>query len=54
MLETVDEKVCDFLQIVRRKGGVVNWVVAIATAKVLIAKSDFELLKTLDPENSTE
>ena len=54
MLETVDEKVCNFLQIVRRKGGVVNWVVAIATAKVLIAKSDLELLKTLDPENSTE
>ena len=54
MLEAVNEKVCNFLQIVRRKGGIVNWVVAIATAKVLIAKSDFELLKTLDPENSTE
>ena len=54
MLETVNEKVCNFLQIVRRKRGVANWVVTIATAKVLIAKSDFELLKTLDPKISTE
>ena len=47
MLETVDEKVSDFLQIVRRKGGVVNSVVAIATAKVLVTKSDLEHLKAL-------
>ena len=52
MLETVDEKVCNFLQIVRRKGGVVNSIVAIATAKALIAKSDLEHLKALDLENS--
>ena len=53
MLETVDEKVCNFLQIVRRKGGVVNSVVAIATAKVLVTKSDLEHLKALDLENSS-
>ena len=50
-LETVDEKVCNFLQIVIRKRGVVNSVVAIATAKALIAKSDTEHLKVLDLEN---
>ena len=48
MLEIVDEKVCNFLQIVRRKGGVVNSVVAIATAKDLVAKNDLEHLKVLD------
>ena len=52
MLETVDEKSCNFLQIVRRKGGVANLVVAIARAKNLIAKSDLEHLKALDLENS--
>ena len=44
MLETVDEEVCNFLKIVRRKGGVLNSVVTIATAKALIAKSDLEHL----------
>ena len=53
MLETVDEKLCNFLQIVRGKGGVVNSVVAIATAKALIAKSDLEHLKALDLEYSS-
>ena len=53
MLETVDEKVCNFLKIVREKGGVVNLVVGITTAKVLIAKSDLEHLKALDLENSS-
>ena len=53
ILETVDEKVCNFLQIVRTKRGVVNSVVAIATAKALIAKSDLEHLKALDLENSS-
>ena len=53
ILETVDEKLCNFLQIVRRKGGVVNSVVAIATAKALIAKSDLEYLKALDLEHSS-
>ena len=51
MLETVDEEVCNFLKIVRRKGGVLNSVVTIATAKALIAKSNLEHLKALDLEN---
>ena len=51
MLESVDEKICIFLQIIRRKGGAVNSVVAIATTKVLIAKSDLEHLKALDLSN---
>ena len=51
LLETVDEKVSNFLQIVRRKEGVLISVVAIATAKALIAKSDLEHLKALDREN---
>ena len=53
MLGTVDEKVRNFLQIVRRKGGVVNTVVAIATAKALIARSDLPHLKALDLESSS-
>ena len=52
MLESVDEKVCIFLQIIRRKGGAVNSVVAIATTKALIAKSELEHLKALDLSNS--
>ena len=48
MLETIDVKAQSFLQIIRRKGGVVNTVVAIATAKVLIAQSDQQHLKVLD------
>ena len=50
MLETVDEKVCNFLHIARRKEGVINSVVAIATAKALIAN---EHLKALVLENSS-
>ena len=50
---TVDEKVSNFLQIVRRKGGFVNTVVAIATAKALIARSDLPHLKALDIESSS-
>ena len=53
MLETVDGKVYSFLQKPIRKGGVVNLVVAIATAKALIGKSDLEHLKSLDLENSS-
>ena len=53
MLKTIDEKVWNFLQIVRRKGGVINSVVAIATAKALITKSDLEQVKALDLENSS-
>ena len=53
MLGAVDEKVRNFLQIVRRKGGVVNTVVAIATAKAPIEKSDQQHLKNLDLEISS-
>ena len=53
MLGALDEKVRNFLQIVRRKGGVVNTVVAIATAKALIEKSDQQHLKNLDLERSS-
>ena len=53
MLETVDEKVWNFLQIVRRRGDFVNSVVAIVTAKALIAKSDLEYREALDLENSS-
>ena len=53
MLETVDEKVCKFFQIVRGKGDVINSVVATATAKALIAKSGLEHLEALDLENSS-
>ena len=52
-LETVDEKVCKFFQIVRGKGDVINSVVAIATANALIAKSGLEHLEALDLENSS-
>ena len=37
----------------KEAGGVVNSVVAIATAKTVIAKSDLEHLKALDLENSS-
>ena len=40
-------------EIFRRKGGVINSVVAIATAKALITKSDLEQVKALDLENSS-
>ena len=53
MLGALDEKVRNFLQIIRRKGGVVNTVVAIATAKALIEKSDQKHLKNLDLERSS-
>jgi len=48
MLGSVDEKVKNFLMILRRKGGVVNSVVAIAAAQALIQKSPEEHLKCID------
>ena len=48
LLGSIDEKVGQFLQVMRRKGGVVNTVVDIATAKALIAKNDLEHLKVID------
>ena len=53
MLRTIDEKVRNFLQIIRREGGVVNTVVAIATAKALIARSDQQHFKVLDRDSSS-
>ena len=52
MLGTLDEKVKNFLHVLRRKGGVVNTVVAVATAKALIARSSDEHLKSLDLDSS--
>ena len=52
MLRTLDEKVKTFLLVLRRKGGVVNTVVAVATAKALIARNPDEDLKCLDLDSS--
>ena len=48
MLGSIDEKVKILLLILRRKGGVVNSVVAIAAAQALIQKSSDEHLKCID------
>ena len=47
MLGSIDEKVKNFLLILRRKGGVVNSVVAIAAAQTLIQKSSDKHLKCI-------
>ena len=52
MLGTLDEKVKIFLHVLRRKGGVGNTVVAVATAKALIARSSDEHLNCLDLDSS--
>ena len=51
LLGTIDEKVKNFLFALRQKGGVVNTVVAIATAKALIERSKDEHLKFIDLES---
>ena len=48
----MDEKVKTFLRVLRKKGGVVNTVVAVATAKALIGRSQDEHLKCLDSGSS--
>ena len=53
VLGTLDEKVKNFLTILRRKGGIVNTAVAIATAQALIARSQDEHLKCIDLESSS-
>ena len=53
MSGTLDPKVQTFLHVVRRKGGVVNTVVAIATAKSLIVRSQDEHLKCIDLESTS-
>ena len=52
MLGCLDEKVQSFLHVLKRKGGVVNTVVAVATAKALIARNEYEHLKCLDLDSS--
>ena len=49
----LDEKVKHFLLQLRKKGSVVNTVVAVATAKALIARSSDEHLKLIDLESTT-
>ena len=49
----IDEKVMKYLQAIRKKGGVVNTVVAIAIAQALIAKSEDKNLKVLDLEKTS-
>ena len=53
MLGHLDEKIKTFLLALRKKGGVVNTVVAIATATALIEKSDDEHLKVIDLDRSS-
>ena len=53
MFGTLDAKVQIFLHVLRRKGGVVNTIVAIATAKTLIARSQDEHLKCIDLESTS-
>ena len=48
MLGALDEKIKNFLFAIRKMGGVVNTVVAIATAKALIEKSDEEYLSNIE------
>ena len=53
MLGVVDEQVKNFLIALCKKGGVVNKVVAIATARALISRSDDQCLKSIDLENTS-
>ena len=48
-----DKYVQKYLYIYRKKGGIVNKFVAVATAKALIERSNFEYLKDLDLQNSS-
>ena len=49
----LDEKVKHILLVLRKKGGVANTVVGVATAKALIARSNDEHLKLIDLESAT-
>ena len=53
MVGSLNQKVKIFLMISRRKGGVVNSVVAIADAQGLISKSTHEHLNCIDLISST-
>ena len=53
MIGSLDKKVKKILIILRRKGGVVNSVVAIAAAQALIERRTDEYLKCIDLISST-
>ena len=53
VLGAIDQKVQNFLAILRRKGGVVNTVVANATPQALIDQSEDEHLKNIDLRSSS-
>ena len=53
LLGNLDETVKKFLIALRKKGGVINTVVANATAKALISKSENEHLKAIDLKSSS-
>ena len=53
MLEKLDEKVKNFILALRRKGGVVITVVAIAAAKAFFQKSNEDHLKVTELEKSS-
>ena len=52
MLQTLDKKVKTFPLVLTRKDGMVNAVVAVATAETLIVRSLDEHLKCLDLDSS--
>ena len=49
----INEKIMKYLHTIRKKGGVVNTVVAIAIAHALIAKSEDKNVKVLDLEKTS-
>ena len=51
MLDPLDEKIRNFIMTLKRKKGLLNSVVAIATTRVLIEKSQDEHLKCIYPNS---
>ena len=47
MFDSLDEKIRNFVMTLKRKRGLLNSVVAIATKRVLIEKSQYEHLKCI-------
>ena len=52
MMGELDGKVKNFLHVLRRKRGIVNIVVAVATANVFIVRSQNEHFKCIDLDSS--
>ena len=48
----IGKKVQEYLHMLRKEGGIVNSIIAIATAKALIEQSKDEHLKCTDSENT--